>query len=338
MPPRQDLLLLVDGHSLLHRAYHALPELTAPGGQPTGALYGFLTMMAHLLAEQRPGYLAVALDRGEPTFRHAAFAEYKAPRPPLPDALRSQVELLPQLLRALRLPTVDHPGAEADDVIGTLARRAAEQGLHVLVVTGDRDALQLVGPRVRVLLTRRGISDLLVMDESAVRARFGVPPKALVDVKALMGDDTDNIPGVPGVGEKTACRLIAQYGDLESLGAHLDEVQPPRLRGLLSALWPQVMLSRNLARIETGLDLGVTLEELAFRPPEPGEAGPLFTTLGFRSLFERFGLAASSERPSVAQPLTVHRLSGAEDLLRTLTERAARQAPTALAYPSTGSA
>ncbi len=291
-------LVLVDGHSLFHRAFHAMPELTNAHGQPTGAVYGFLTMLARLLAEQQPTHLAVALDRSEPTFRHRAFADYKAQRPPMPDALFSQLEIFHRALEVLRVPMVDYPGAEADDVIGTLATQASTLGLSVVIVTGDRDALQLVGSHITVLLTRRGITDVDRMDEAAVRQRYGVKPADLVDVKALMGDTSDNIPGVPGVGEKTACRLIAAFGGVSDLLGKLDQVQPARVRDLLGDRQEQIRLSQQLARIVTDLPLEVTLDALRRQPADGDAAREVFGTLGFRSLFDRFGLQAVPEDPA----------------------------------------
>ncbi len=282
------LALFVDGHSLFHRAYFALPPLTGPAGQPTNAVYGFLTMLLRLLAERRPQYVAVALDRGTPTFRHETFERYKAHRPEMDDALRSQLPLLRRVLAALRIPVVEAEGYEADDVLGTLARLAKERGLAVVLVSGDRDLLQLVEPGVQAVLTRRGISELEVFDEKRVTAELGVTPTQLVDVKALQGDASDNIPGVPGIGEKTALRLIRRYGSVEELFRRLDEVGGKAAEAL-AAHREQVELARRLAAIVREVP-GVTEETLAAagrQAPAADEVRAVFAELGFRSLLKR---------------------------------------------------
>ncbi len=245
-------------------------------------------MLGQLLAEEQPSHLAVAMDRPEPTFRHESFAAYKANRPPMADDLAVQLPVLRQALDALCIAMVDYPGAEADDIIGTLAAVGAQQGCTVRIVTGDRDALQLVGPRVSVLLTRRGTGDLDVVDPGAVKERYGVTPSELIEIKALMGDTSDHIPGVPGVGEKTASRLIAQFGTVEHLLQRLGEVTPPRVREAVRASLEQLRLNLRLVRIVTDLPLGVGLPDLVRRPPDEAAAARLFAELGFHALLERF--------------------------------------------------
>ncbi len=282
------LALFVDGHSLFHRAYFALPPLSGPSGQPTNAVYGFLAMLLRLLEERRPDYVAVALDRGTPTFRHETFERYKAHRPEMADDLRSQLPLLRRALEALRIPVVEAEGYEADDVLGALARLARERGLLVVLVSGDRDLLQLVEPGVQAVLTRRGISEMEVFDEERVRDELGVTPAQLVDVKALQGDASDNIPGVPGIGEKTALRLIRRYGSVEELFRRLDEVGG-KTGETLAAHREQVEMARRLAAIVRDVP-SVTEEALtaaARRAPAADEVRALFAELGFRSLLKR---------------------------------------------------
>ncbi len=283
-------IALVDGHSLFHRAFFALPPLATPDGQPTGAVYGFLTMLLRLLEDERPTHLAVALDRPEPTFRHREFRDYKAQRAAMPSDLRSQLPWLRRVLRTLAVPVAEHPGAEADDIIGTLATSAAGQGFEVVVVTGDRDALQLVSPLITVLYTRRGISEIDRMDPAAVMARYGVQPERLVDVKALVGDPSDNYPGVPTIGEKTACKLVATHGTVEAILDRLDRVGPPRVRKALGENVETVRRNKRLATISR--DVPVPFEPGGFgrTAPDPAEAWAVFEELGFRSLAPRFGL------------------------------------------------
>ena len=213
---------VIDAYSLLYRAFFALPPLTNKQGEVTNAVYGFTTMLFKLLDEEQPDYLVVAIDMPVATFRHEAFGQYKAQRAPMPEALRPQVQMMKDVLEAMHIPLIGVPGFEADDVIGTLARRGEEDGLDVLIVTADRDALQLVDEHVHVLANKRGISETILYDPPAVLERYGVTPLQVPDVKALTGDTSDNIPGVPGIGEKTAGKLIAEYGSLENLLDHAE--------------------------------------------------------------------------------------------------------------------
>src|SRR5918992_1062458 len=213
MPKERKRIFLLDGHSLSYRAYFALPtSLATTSGQVTNAVYGFTSMLIKLLTEERPDRIAVAFDKGPPTVRLEKYAEYKAGRTETPDEFREQLGLIREVLDALRIPIVEVEGHEADDAIATLAIRAHELGMEAVVVTADRDFFQLVQPGIRVMFNRKGISDIVDYDESAVEARFGLPPEKYLDYVALKGDPSDNIPGVPGVGEKTASRLIQDHG------------------------------------------------------------------------------------------------------------------------------
>lgn len=303
---REQTIALIDGHSLFHRAFFALPLLTNQKGQPTNAVYGFLTMLFKLLDDEAPACLAVAFDRAAPTFRHREFDAYKAHRPEMADELRSQGPLLREALAALHVPIYEMDGYEADDVLAMLARRAAAEGMNVILVSGDKDLLQLVGPRVRVVLTRKGISELESYDEAAVRERYGLSPAQLVDVKALMGDPSDNIPGVPGVGEKTALKLIQRFGSLEGVYAHIEEAGGPKLVETLAAHREQAEMSRRLAALVPDVPLEVDLAGCRRREPDGEAFRRLCEELGFRSLIQRLGLASGSpdaqapEAPAVA--------------------------------------
>lgn len=242
--------LLLDGHSLLFRAYHALPALTNQKGLPTGAIHGFFSMVLRVVEERSPDRVIVVFDTPEVTFRHQQMETYKGNRAAAPDDFRQQVPFVQDLLRALGVPVLMNPGFEADDVLGTLAKRGEERGYQTEIVTGDRDLLQLVNSHIVVLLTTRaGISDMQLMDPEAVVQKMGVKPEQVPDLKALMGDASDNIPGIKGIGGKTACSLIATFEHIENLFAQLDTVEKPRWKNLLFGHEEEAALYKNLATI-----------------------------------------------------------------------------------------
>ncbi|MBI3002923.1 MAG: hypothetical protein HYY54_04745 [candidate division NC10 bacterium] len=275
-------LFLVDGSSYVFRAFHALPPLTSPGGRPTNATYGFTGMLLKLLREQAPESAGVVFDTEGPTERHLAFEAYKAQRPPMPEALAAQLPDILEVVRGLRLPLVAEPGQEADDLLGSLAVQAERAGFDVVLVTADKDMCQVVGPHIRLYDSMRE----RWTGEAEVRERFGVPPAAVPEVLGLMGDSVDNIPGVPGVGEKTAKMLLAEFGSIENLLARLPEVTRPRLREALAAHAEQARHSRTLATIRT--DLPIAFEPETFRrlPPDLAALATLFRGLGFSRLLE----------------------------------------------------
>lgn len=280
-------LILIDGNSLVHRAFHAIPPLTTGTGQHTNAVYGFTTMFLRLLEDERPDYLAVAFDKGKVTFRHGEFEDYKANRTETPDELRSQFPLVKELLEAYRVPIFEQEGYEADDLLGTLARKAEAEGFSVLIVSGDRDVLQLVSPRVTVLFTRRGISELEVMDAGAVEEYLGVPPEQVADYKGLVGDQSDNIPGVPGIGPKTATKLLKEFENLEEILSDLEGVRQKGVRSKLEEYCEQARLSKRLATIVCDIPLDVDWEELQRKEPDWDAVTSLFRELEFRSLLQR---------------------------------------------------
>jgi len=282
-----EILILIDGYSLAYRAYHALPtDLSTSKGELTNAVYGFASMLLNVLRDYKPNYMAVAFDVG-PSFRHQEFAAYKAQRAATPDELTSQLNRIGELVEAFRIPVYTAEGYEADDVLGTLARQASERDLNTLIVTGDRDALQLVGPHVRVLTSGRRFSDVILYDEKAVRERFGLAPSQLVDFKALVGDKSDNIPGVPGIGEKTATRLLQQFGSLEGIYEHLEEVEPPKVREALSAFREAVFQYRHLVTIVQDAPLTLDLERCRTGQYDVERVKALFRDLEFRTLLDR---------------------------------------------------
>jgi DNA polymerase-1 len=280
-------IFLLDGHSLSYRAFFALPpSLATTSGQITNAVYGFTSMLIKLLAEERPDLIAVAFDKGRPTVRLEQFADYKAGRVEAPDEFRQQLGLIREVLETLHIPIVEVEGYEADDAIATLACRAAEAGMEAVIVTADRDFFQLVRPGIRVMFNRRGISDIVTYDVPAVTDRFGLPPEKYLDYVALKGDTSDNIPGIPGVGEKTASRLVQDFGSVEELLRRTDEVKG-RLRAAIEAAGQDLVRNKDLARLACDLELDVDPEDCVMGEWDEDAVRRLFNSLEFRTLFER---------------------------------------------------
>ncbi|MGC9319956.1 MAG: 5'-3' exonuclease, partial [Armatimonadota bacterium] len=296
-------LLLIDGPSLFHRAFHALPPLTTSDGQPTNALYGFLQMVMPLLEEERPDYALVALDLPGPTFRDEIYEEYKAQRPPTDEALKEQVPLLQDVIEALGLQAMGVEGFEADDVIGTLARQAADEGKQVTIVTGDRDLLQLVDDSIEVVATLRGIKETKRYDVEQVREEYGLSPRQLIDLKALSGDSSDNIPGVPGIGDKSALTLLEQFGSVEAAIERMDEIESTRIRNRLEEAPEAAELSKRLARIETEAPIDRELEELAWDGLPVEKLRDLAMRLEFTSLLDRLPQNKEAELELHVEPV-----------------------------------
>jgi DNA polymerase I len=283
-----DPLLLVDGNSLTYRAFFALPtDLATASGQVTNAVFGFTSMLINLMRDHGATRIAVAFDRPEPTFRHERVETYKANREAAPDILRQQIGLVREVVETLGIRVLELPGYEADDIIATLATQARDAGLEVIVVTGDRDVYQLVeDPHIRVLYNRRGVSDYVLYDEAGIEARTGVPPSRYLQYAALRGDPSDNLPGVPGVGEKTAAKLVNRYGDLDGIFGHLDE-QTPKLRDNLAEHEAQVRQNAELMQLVCDAPVEATIDELDRRHADVDEVRRLFDFLEFHSLGER---------------------------------------------------
>ena len=280
-------LVLFDGHAMVHRAFHAVPEdLSTSSGEPVNATFGFTSMLMKALSEERPDYIAMTFDRPTPTFRHLHYTPYKAQRPTMPDTMRPQFGRIREVVQAFGIPIYEKDGFEADDVLGTLSVQAKALGVDTIIYTGDMDTLQLVNDAVMVKVAKRGISEVTEYNVPEVEARYGFTPKKLPDFKGLVGDKSDNIPGVPGIGEKTASRLIAEYGDLEGILAHTDGLKPKEQK-LLTEWAEQARQSKYLATIV--LDVPVQLDLEACRPENINSERTLaiFRELGFRSLVEK---------------------------------------------------
>ncbi len=281
-------ILLLDGHSLAYRAFYALPDtIRTQTGELTNAVYGFTSMLIRLLAERQPDAVAVAFDLGRDVARTAAFPEYKANRAAPPDGFRPQVPLIKQVLEVLGIPVVEVEGVEADDVLATLATRAVDAGYHAAVVTGDRDAMQLPGEHLTVLYTLRGLSELAEMTPAAVEERFGVLPERYVEVAALRGDSSDNLPGVPGVGDKTAAKLVARFGDVDGVYDHLDEVSGKKVPAMLAEHEQQVRTNLAVMRLRRDLEVSLAPEQLDRGEVDREAVRELFGTLEFRALYDR---------------------------------------------------
>jgi DNA polymerase-1 len=280
-------LILIDGNSLVYRAFFALPELSTAAGVPTNAVYGFTTMLLRLLDEERPQKVLVAFDKDKETFRHKEYEAYKAHRPRTPDELISQMPLVREVLETIGIPMLEESGYEADDIIGTLSVAGAKSGYEVIIVTGDQDALQLITKHVKVAITTKGISQTKRYGVHEVEERFGFGPEMMNDYRALKGDPSDNIPGVPGIGEKTATALVQKFGHIENLYNHLQEVDNERIRRLLTEYKEQAELSKRLSVICKEVPLDFDLEKSIALQPQRDEMIDLFRRLGFNSLVKR---------------------------------------------------
>ncbi len=297
--------LIIDTYSLANRAFFALPPLTTSQGQPTNAVYGMIMMLLRLLEEAKPDYFLAASDAGAPTFRHQEYAAYKGQRLKMEDSLRTQIPLIKELFGRLRIPVYEKPGFEADDIIGTFARQAAAAGLKVEIITGDRDAFQLVEPKVTVCYTKRGITDVERVDEAYLQHRYGLRPAQLIDLKGLMGDSSDNIPGIPGFGEKTALKYIHEFHSIEQIYENLEQIARERDRQLLLTHQDQARLSRKLATIVTDMELDLSLNDCRFTGYPKQDLIDFCQTFEFRSLVKKLaGEAVAEAIPDVKKQLS----------------------------------
>ncbi len=298
--PKRQLLLLLDGHSLAYRAFYALPveNFSTTTGQPTNAVYGFTSMLINVLRDEGPTHIAVAFDVSRQTFRSAEYAEYKANRSKSPTEFNGQVSLIKEVLEALRVTTVERDGFEADDVIGTLATQAQAQGVDVLICSGDRDSFQLVSDRCTVLYPKRGVSELARMTPEAVLEKYGVPPERYPDLAAMVGETSDNLPGVPGVGPKTAAKWINQFGSLEEIVARVDEITG-RAGDSLREHLSDVIRNRRINALVRDLELSATVDDTAVRPWSRDEVHQVFDSLEFRVLRDRLFETLSADEPQI---------------------------------------
>ena len=277
-------LFLVDGHSLCYRAFYAIPNLTNSKGEPTNAIYGFVTMMRKLMEDQKPDLVAVCFDRKEPTFRHEQYKEYKAHRKPMPEELVSQIEPIKEFCRLSNLALFEKAGYEADDVIGTLALLGKKEGYRVFIVTGDKDAFQLVDDRIKVFQPHK---DNMIYDAEKVRERFnGLGPEKVVDILALMGDASDNIPGVPGIGEKTAIKLLLEFGSVERLLVNIEKLSSEKQKQKILENIEDLKMSRMLATIDTAVPLTVDWDAIRMGEPDAEGLTEFFKRYEFRGFLK----------------------------------------------------
>ncbi|WP_026174264.1 DNA polymerase I [Effusibacillus pohliae] len=288
-------LILIDGNSITYRAFFALPLLSTAGGRHTNAAYGFTMMLLRLLQDERPTHVAVAFDKGKTTFRHEFFEDYKGTREKTPNELSEQFPIVRDVLDAFGIIHLELEGYEADDIIGTLSRQAEQEGYETLVVSGDKDLLQLVSEHVHAILTRKGITETERYDPEKVKERYGLTPQQIVDLKGLMGDSSDNIPGVPGVGEKTALKLLHEFGTMEAVLENLDKVPGKKLQEKLAEHRKDALLSKKLATIFREVPLDVTLDQLTYRGFDKSRVRETFKQYEFKSLLNKLAEEGGEE-------------------------------------------
>lgn len=289
MMKKKEELILIDGNALLYRAFYALPSFTNMEGIPTGAVYGFIRMLMKLLRKEKPQYIACAFDKGRRTFRHQKSEDYKANRPAMPQELVAQIPLIKEMLEAFRIPIFEEEEYEADDILGTLAKKGEKEGLRVKILTGDKDLLQVVSSSIFVLRPKKGISETHLFDEEEVKKEFGVSPSQIADFLALAGDSSDNISGVPGIGPTTAKALIKEFDSLENLLENLEELSLKK-RELIKRYIPQVKLSKELATIVTSVPIEINIEELKVKEPDKNILFSFFKKLNFKGLMKESAL------------------------------------------------
>lgn len=285
-------IIIIDGNSLVNRAFYAIqrPMITKEGIYTQG-IYGFLSMLYKIEEDYSPDYAAVAFDLKEPTFRHREYEGYKAKRRPMPPELAMEMPLLKDILKAMNITILEKPGFEADDILGTVSRMAEEQGIEPIIITGDKDSLQLASDTTKVLFTKKGVSDFDLYDKDKVIERYGLTPTQFIDLKGIMGDSSDNIPGVPGIGEKGGIELLTQFGSLENMLDHTDEIKKPAMRAKVEENAELARLSKHLATIIRDVPMDVSLEDMKFGHPDEDSLRELYTKLEFKNFLKKLGTA-----------------------------------------------
>ncbi|MCP4668592.1 MAG: DNA polymerase I, partial [Deltaproteobacteria bacterium] len=301
MSKKKETVYLVDGSSYIHRAFHAIRNLANSKGLPTNAAFGFTKMILKLLADRAPKYMAIAFDVRGPTFRHRIYEDYKANRPPMPEDMAVQIPLIKKIVKDLNLEMIEKQGYEADDIIGTLARICEEKGFQVVMVTGDKDFRQLITPNITMWDTMKDV----VSDVASLKETYGLEPEQFIEVMGLSGDSTDNIPGVPGVGEKTALALIREFGSFDGVFDRVEEIKKKKLKENLQQSRDKALLSRKLVAIDRFVPLDQDMERLKVGQPRNEALARTFRDLEFRGLWDQF--AARKEEEAVDYGLCLSR-------------------------------
>ncbi|MDR1159762.1 MAG: DNA polymerase I, partial [Syntrophomonadaceae bacterium] len=299
-PPNK--IMLIDGNSLLFRAFYALPLLSTREGIYTNGVYGFMTMFNRVIEMEAPTHVMVALDKERKSFRNELYKDYKGHRSSAPEELAGQFSLLREVMSASGIPWLEAEGFEADDIIGTLSAWGEQQGMECVIITGDADAFQLVSAKVSVLMTKKGISTVELFTPKEVKEKWEVDPPNMIDIKALMGDNSDNIPGVPGIGPKTAISLLKQFHDIENLYNNLDELTNAKLKEKLSTYKEQAFLSYDLAKIDRHIELNCELENMRRKIPDEQKLRDLYIRLEFTSLLKKLSLPENDENEALRIP------------------------------------
>lgn len=300
-------IVIIDGNSLINRAYYAMqrPMITKEGIYTQG-IYGFINMLTKIQSDYEPEYLTVAFDLKAPTFRHLEYAEYKAGRKSMPPELVMQMPLMKEVLGAMNIKILELEGFEADDIIGTIAKKGEEEGLNPLIITGDRDALQLVSDKTEVLITKKGITDFEIYTPDKMSERYGLTPSQFIDLKGLMGDSSDNIPGIPGVGEKTGIKLLEQFGSIENILNNTEQISAAKLRQKVEENAHLAVLSKRLATINVNVPIDVTTDELKLTEPDYDRLIDLYTKLEFNSFLKKLNMTSKSE-VAVIEPIAINK-------------------------------
>ncbi|MGI6706364.1 MAG: DNA polymerase I [Clostridia bacterium] len=307
-------LAVIDGNSLMHRAFYALPLLKNSKGVYTNAVYGFVNMLLKVLENYSPDYVIVAFDKKGPTFRHLEYQGYKAGRKAIPVELAPQFDILKRVLKEMKIGIYEKDGYEADDILGTLSKFGDDNGLRTWLVTGDRDALQLVSEHTRVVLTKKGISDTQEYDREGFVKEYGLTPQQMIDLKGLMGDSSDNIPGVPGVGEKTALKLIKKYGSVENVLGHIDEISGKKLKENLEKHKETALLSKHLATIVRDVPLDIDILQCQYQKAERKDVEDIFLELEFKSLLNKISDGKPVEKEREKSSSKIVRVASEEDM------------------------
>ena len=313
-------LILIDGHSILNRAFFGIPDLTNSEGIHTNAMYGFLNIMFKFIDEEKPDYITVAFDLSEPTFRHKAYEAYKGTRKPMAPELKQQVPLIKELLRTMNITVIEKAGYEADDIIGTIAKRSAAAGIDVSVISGDRDLLQLAEEKIQIRIpkTKKGVTEVENYYPEDVVALYGVTPLEFTDMKALMGDTSDNIPGAPGVGPKTASAIIQKYHSVDNVLAHLDELKPPKAQKSITENAEQVKMSRFLAEININVPLDYNIENAEIGDFYNPASYELFKKYNFKTMLKRFDkdMTAAPKADVLKHIVVIQELGDSENIIK----------------------